>query len=207
MESCANAEALLCGLCGFNIFWPKDCFEFGCLLPLSPGCAPISPLRGCADAVACLRCAPSPDGTQGKMLLWGSHPSPLAAPDNRALRSCSHHTPAPAGCLQRSHPSSLPGSDLRSLSFSTQPPSASQAGALRAMTVHFSFCKLVVALSFEAKPPSVPPVRGLPGCKNLSSPTARSEGHRSCPSPFLSLSLFSSFVLPSYVGFLAISEV
>ena len=155
-------------------------------------------MRWPASTPGIFRCAPSPGGTQAKMLLWGSHPSPLAAPDKRALRSGSHHAPAPAGCLQRSHPSSLPGFDLRSPRFSTQPPSASgiSGRALRAMTVHFSFCKLVVALSSEAKPHSVPPVRGLPGCRSFLLPQLAPRGTDPVPVPF-SLSLSLSFICPA----------
>ena len=120
-----------CGACvGLIFFGPRTALSLDAFCLFPQAVPPSSPwggvqMRWPASTPGILRCAPLPGGTQAKMLLWGSHPSPLAAPDKRALRSGSHHAPAPAGCLQRSHPSSLPGFDLRSPRFSTQPPSAS----------------------------------------------------------------------------------
>lgn len=134
------------------------------------------------------------------MLLWGSHPSPLTAPNNGALHSQSLTLQPLQAVSGTAHPSSLPGSDLQSLSFSIQPPSASGISGWGAQGLGidclcrplsiFPSANWLLCSPLRRSSPSVPPVRGLPGCRNLSSLTAPSQGHRSCPSSFLSLSLF-----------------
>ena len=184
-----------CGACvGLIFFGPRTALSLDAFCLFPQAVPPSSPwggvqMRWPASTPGILRCAPSPGGTQAKMLLWGSHPSPLAA----------HITLQPLQAVSSAATPVLSlglTSGVRASARSPRLHRASQAGALRAMTVHFSFCKLVVALSSEAKPRSVPPVRGLPGCRSFLLPQLAPRGTDPVPVPF-SLSLSLSFICPA----------
>ena len=215
MEGCTHVEALLRSLCGFNIFWPKGCFEFGCLPPLSSGRAPIIPLRrvcrcsglpallGSCDVSHCLRAC-------RERCSSGGPTPPLSQPPTMALYTLSHSHSSPFR-LSPAHPTLVLSLGLTSEAWASAPSpclyQASQAGELRALVLTvcagrplsiFPSANWLLRSPLRWSSPSVPLVRGLPGCRNLSSLTAPSEGTDPVPIPF-SLSLFSSFVLPSHV--------
>ena len=133
---------------------------------------------------------------------------------------------APSGCVHTANPSPLLGSDLQSLSLSSQPhPSwwvsrqASRAGEywsapiLRAgisplCPLHPCVCALLRgSKAFPAASPHLCPRRGFLVCGNLSSFTAPSQRGRSCP--YLFVSVFSFSFCPTQVRreFLAFWEV
>ena len=215
MEGCTHVEALLRSLCGFNIFWPKGCFEFGCLPPLCSGHAPIIPLRrvcrcsglpallGSCDVSHCLRACKERCSSGGPT-------PPLSQPPTMALYTLSHSHSSPFR-LSPAHPTLVLSLGLTSEAWASAPSpclyQASQAGELRALVLTvcagrplsiFPSANWLLRSPLRWSSPSVPLVRGLPGCRNLSSLTAPSEGTDPVPIPF-SLSLFSSFVLPNHV--------
>lgn len=125
MEGCTHVEALLRSLCGFNIFWPKGCFEFGCLPPLCSGHAPIIPLRrvcrcsglpallGSCDVSHCLRACKERCSSGGPT-------PPLSQPPTMALYTLSHSHSSPFR-LSPAHPTLVLSLGLTSEAWASAP--------------------------------------------------------------------------------------
>ena len=205
MEGCTRVEALLRSLCGFNIFWPKGCFEFGCLPPLCSGRAPIIPLRrvcrcsglpallGSCDVSHCLRACKERCSSGGPT-------PPLSQPPTMALYTLSHSHSSPFR-LSPAHPTLVLSLGLTSEAWASAPSphlhQASQAGELRALVLTvcagrplsiFPSANWLLRSPLRWSSPSVPPVRDFQGAGNflLSQLPLRAQ----ILSQFLSLSLF-----------------